>query len=161
MPHRSTAPAPARRTARVGAWLIIPIILGGGCDRVGPAGDEGPRVIELAHDTIHLEAGRRLAEVRVERTDRGDFHPARVEAAPGDYVRFTAGDGGGHAIVFPEDRLTPQASEFLARTGQLRSPPLIQQGASWVITLEDAPTGAYPFRCTTHNAAGELTVAPR
>jgi plastocyanin len=132
------------------------------CDGVVRSGsDDGPRVIELAHDTIHIEPGRRLVEVRVERTDRGDFHPARVEAAPGDYVRFTAGDGGGHAIVFPEDRLTPQAREFLERTGQLRSPPLIHQGASWVITLEDAPAGAYPFRCSTHNAAGEFVVAPR
>jgi plastocyanin len=136
-------------------------MLGGACDHVRPDVDEGPRVIELAHDTIRLEAGRRLVEVRAERTDTGDFHPPRAEAAPGDYVRFTAADGGGHAIVFAEDRLTPQARAFLERTDQLRSPPLIQEGASWVITLEDAPAGTYPFRCTTHNAAGELIVAPR
>jgi hypothetical protein len=27
-----------------------------------------------------------------------------------------------------------------------------------VITLESAPAGEYPFRCTTHNASGGLTV---
>lgn len=130
------------------------------CDRVAPADDSGPRVLELTHDTIHLDEGSRLVDVRVRRTAEGDFDPLRVQAAPGDYVRFSATDGGGHAIVFAAHRLEPAVHEFLERSGQLRSPPLIAEGASWVITLVDAPPGSYPFRCTTHNAAGVLTVTP-
>jgi hypothetical protein len=41
-----------------------------------------PRVLELTHDTIHLEAGVRLVEVRVRRSDEGEFDPLSVQAAP-------------------------------------------------------------------------------
>jgi plastocyanin len=146
-------------TACVG--LVVLVLLAASCDRVAPGSDDGPRIIELAHDTIRLEAGVRLVEVRVARGASGEFEPDPVQAGSGDYVRFTADDRGGHAIVFAGALLQPDAREFLQRTGQLRSPPLITAGASWVITLDGAPAGEYPFHCTTHDAAGTLTVAPR
>lgn len=142
--------------------MIIAASLLAACDRVAPGGgDQGPRVLELAHDTIRLEAGERLVDVRVRRDAQGDFDPAHAEANVGDYVRFTADDRGGHAIVFATAALDPAVHEFLRRTEQLRSPPLITAGASWVLTLQDAPPGEYPFHCTTHDAPGRLTVSPR
>ena len=54
---------------------------------------------------------------------------------------------------------TPEARAFLEKTGQLRSPPLVTNGASWVITLKDAPLGTYVFRCLNHHDTGQLTVA--
>jgi plastocyanin len=131
------------------------------CDDVRPSAESGPRVIELAHDTIRLEPGSMLVEVRVRRSGTGDFDPPRVQAAPGDYIRFEAADGGGHAIVFAGDLLSAAGREFMERTDQLRSPPLIREGASWILTLADAPPGTYPFHCTTHNARGELIIAER
>jgi plastocyanin len=132
------------------------------CDRVPGSGtDAGPRVIELAHDTIRLEASERLVDVQVRREATGDFEPARVHAHAGDYVRFTAKDHAGHAIVFVAEELSVEARAFLERTGQLNSPPLIPVGASWVITLEAAPAGDYPFRCATHDARGVLSVTVR
>jgi plastocyanin len=149
--------APVRHWLRTGACAFA--LAGAGCDRVGlPAGDEGPRVLELEHETIRLEAGQRLVQVQVRRDTAGDFHPDVVEASVGDYVRFTAGDGAGHAIAFVGAALAPQAREFLERTGQMRSPPLIAPDAAWVITLADAPPGDYPFHCTTHDAPGRLRV---
>jgi plastocyanin len=132
-----------------------------GCERIAPGGDDGPRVLELAHDTIRLEAGVRLVEVGVRRQQDGEFDPAAVEARVGDYVRFTAQDRAGHAIAFQGAGLNAATREFLERTGQLRGPPLITNDASWVITLEGAPAGDYPFHCTTHNVAGRLSVVAR
>jgi plastocyanin len=152
--------ASARRIARVGACLVL--IVHGACDRVArPGADAGPRVIELAHDTIRLEAGERLIDVQVRREASSDFEPAQVHAQQGDYVRFTAEDRAGHAIVFVTDGLTAEMRSFLERTGQLHSPPLIPVGASWVITLEGAPAGDYPFRCATHDGRGMLSVTVR
>jgi plastocyanin len=123
--------------------------------------DAGPRVLELAHDTILLADGVSLIDVTARREQDGDFDPATAEANTGDVVRFTAGDAGGHAIVFDGAALTEAAREYLERTGQLRSPPLIASGSAWVITLDGAPPGEYPFRCSTHNGSGRLTVAAR
>jgi plastocyanin len=150
--------APVRRSLRAGACVLAVLALAA-CDRAGlPGRDEGPRVLELEHETIRLDAGQRLVQVQVRRTAAGDFEPDIVEANVGDYVRFTAGDGAGHAIAFVGTALPPQAREFLDSTGQVRSPPLITADASWVITLEGAPPGDYPFHCTTHNAPGRLQV---
>lgn len=158
----STERAPARTSARAGAlaFTLLAVVLGASaCDRAAPGRDDGPRVIELAHDTIRLEAGVRLHDVQVRRETGGEFHPSQVEARVGDYVRFTADDGAGHAVVFVGASLDPAARAFLDQSGQLRSPPLIARGSSWVITLEGAPAGEYPFHCTTHNVNGHLRVA--
>ncbi|HEX6135944.1 MAG TPA: hypothetical protein VFZ24_18370 [Longimicrobiales bacterium] len=131
----------------------------GACDEV--PGDAGPRVLELASDTIQLEPGTELVEVTVRRSASGDFDPGRAEARTGDVVRFSAADNGGHAIVFEGAALSDSARAWLERTAQLRGPPLIESGAAWVITLAGAPPGDYPFHCTTHNRSGHLVVAPR
>lgn len=118
-------------------------------------------MLELANDTIQLQEGVSLVDISVRRGEDGDFEPAAAQAAPGDVVRFTAEDNAGHALVFESNSLAADAREFLERTGQMRGPPLIEEGSSWVVTLEGAPAGEYPFRCSTHNAAGRLSVAAR
>jgi plastocyanin len=137
------------------------LVLLAACERVLPGGDTGPRVLALTHDTIRLGAGVGLHEIVVRRERAGEFHPPHTTAREGDVIRFTAGDGGGHAIVFGEAGMEPATRDFLAATGQLRSPPLIHAGNSWVLSLDGAPAGEYRFHCTTHNAAGRLTVDPR
>lgn len=115
-------------------------------------------MLELANDTIQLAEGVTLVDVTVRRSAEGDFDPAAVEARSGDVVRFIADDNGGHAIVFENTALGADARDYLERTGQMRSPPLIASGSSWVVTLEGAPAGDYPFRCTTHGESGRLSV---
>jgi plastocyanin len=140
------------------AALLVAALVSSACDRVVPGGDAGPRVLELAHDTIRLEAGVRLVDVAVRRQQSGDFEPAHVQARQGDVVRFTAEDRAGHAIVFVAPELAPDARQFLEESGQMRSPPFITDGSAWVITLAGAPPGEYPFHCTTHDVRGRLTV---
>lgn len=150
--------APARTITRVGAILML-VAIATACDR--EPGTEGPRVVELLHDTIQLADSVRLVDVTVERTADGDFDPASIQARTDDLVRFTAKDAGGHAIMFDGGRLDDAARDFLENSGQLRSPPLITADAAWIITLAGAPPGQYPFRCTTHSAEGLLTVTAR
>ena len=148
--------APIRRALRVGAVLIL---ICTNCDRAAPAADDaGARVLELAHDTIELPAGVTLVEIGVRRSAPGEFEPPRAEARQGDVVRFTARDRASHAIVFDGTALDVAVRDYLERSAQLRSPPLITDGAAWVITLDGAPAGNYPFRCVTHNATGLLQV---
>lgn len=118
-------------------------------------------MLELANDTIRLEEGASIVDVTVQRTGEGDFDPAAATAQTGDVVRFVAGDNGSHAIVFDSRALQPDAREFLERTGQMRSPPLLSSESSWVVTLEGAPAGEYPFQCSTHGQRGRLTVSAR
>lgn len=126
-----------------------------------PGVDPGPRTLELANDTIQLEQGVTLVEVEVRRAADGDFDPGAVAAHTGDVVRFAATDNGGHAIVFESTALAADARDWLERTGQMRSPPLITSGSAWVVTLDGAPPGDYPFLCSTHSARGRLTVSAR
>lgn len=155
----SSGRAPARRHRRAGALAVLMALATGACDAV--PGTDGPRVLELANDTIQLADGVTLVDVIVRRSAEGDFDPAAAEASQGDVVRFVADDNGGHAIVFESTALGPEGRDYLERTGQMRSPPLITSGSSWVITLDGAPAGDYPFRCTTHGESGRLSVTAR
>jgi plastocyanin len=149
--------APARWTLRAGAILLVAVT---GCDRPGAA--PGPRVLELAHDTIDLPVDVTLHEVAVRRTQAGEFEPAAVAATVGDVLRFTARDNAGHAVQFDGAALAPAARDYLERTGQLRGPPLIETGAAWIITFADAPAGEYPFHCAMHpGQTGRVSVSER
>ena len=71
--------------------------------------------------------------------------PARVEVLEGDLVQFVIVDRRVHTITFRGDELSPAAKAFLHDTGQISSPPLLQRGARFVVSFEDAPAGEYPF----------------
>jgi plastocyanin len=120
-----------------------------------PEGGEPAPVLELAGDTIRLERGVRLHEFRLLTTG---IEPQRAEARRGDVVRFTAADVQGHAIRFDAQALSAEARAFLDDTDQLSGPPLLGSGAAWVITLEGAPPGEYPFLCISHETRAVLIV---
>lgn len=151
--HGSHAPA---RYQGSRAGVVVFLLLLAACERA-PLTEQKDRTLELAGDTIELPAGVDLHDVAVRTGEQyRDFEPRQVQARPGDYFRFTTRDSRTHAIVFePGD---PAVRNWLESTGQLRSPPLVTNGASWVISLEKAPLGSYPFRCLVHDDAGTLTV---
>jgi plastocyanin len=142
-------------TRCVGVFLLLSMVACGDAPLIGEKKD---RTLELSTDTIDVPNGVDLHDVKVETNPQGkDFTPAQVAAIPGDYLRFTIADSRTHAIVFEVN--APDLRAFLEKTGQLRSPPLVTNGASWVIALKDAPVGAYAFRCLMHHDTGQLTVA--
>jgi plastocyanin len=132
------------------------LLLATGCGDRAPE----PAVLELGADTITLAPGVSIIEIGIGDAE-GDFEPTTATAYVGDVLRFTARDMGSHAVVFMEQGLAPEARAFLESSGQLRGPPLLDAGTAWIVSLEGAPAGAYPFRCVTHSADGRLTVEPR
>jgi plastocyanin len=154
--HRRPAPAALRGFA--GASFFASFILLAACR---DAGRPDPRVLVLGSDTIVLPDSIALVEIRIGRRDDGGMsvEPASVDARTGDVVRIESLDNGAHAIAFDASRLTPEAVAFLETTGQLRGPPLLDEGAAWVINLEHAPPGSYRFVCATHGESGTITVA--
>ncbi len=161
---------PGRRPWRSGTVLFLLVVLGG-CDRL--AVGDGARRIELDDGAVTLPAGARVHEVSLRgaptgavvpplgpeslRVDdagatpsRPGFAPPLIQGRPGDAVRFTAADALTHAVAFDTDGLSDAAREFLGRTGQFASPPLITSGVAWVVSLDGAPAGDYPFECLAH-----------
>lgn len=150
--------APARLLCKCAGAFVFLIAMS--CENAPRIGEKQDRTLELAADTIDVPAGVELHDIKVATNRQSeDFDPVQVQAAPGDYVRFTTRDSRTHAIVF--DATAPEVKAFLESTGQLRSPPLVTNGASWVIALDKAPPGNYVFRCLMHNHSGQITVAAR
>lgn len=146
---------PGRSIGRSGVLLSALLALGG-CDLMG-----GGATIELDDGEVRLEGGADVHEVVIGGRGGGDtLEPAAVTVQPGDAVRFTVTDRRTHALAFDAAALSPAARSFLESTTQLRGPPLVNEGAAWVVSLADAPGGRYPFVCRTHGARGVVTVEP-
>jgi plastocyanin len=152
--------APGRPARGASAALLTLLALGAAACRSKGAGADPDRraVLELASDTIQLERGVALVDVLVR--SNASLHPDTARVRQGDVVRFVTGDARPHAIAFEADRLTPESVAFLERTDQLRGPPLIIEGASWVISLADAPPGIYSFVDLSQDARGAIVVSP-
>ena len=76
--------------------------------------------------------------------------PLRTEAAPGDVLHVLSADRRIQTFTFVRSALPPGGAEFLERTRQDASPPLMEAGSSWVLSLDDAPEGEYPFVVQGH-----------
>jgi plastocyanin len=87
--------------------------------------------------------------------------PPWVRAAPGDAVEFTTVDHRVHWVTFPTDSLSAPLAAFLAMTQQGESPPLHSRGSRFIVLLEGAPPGRYPFVSQGHGgvAHGAIEVA--
>jgi plastocyanin len=150
--------APGRPARGASAALLVLLALGAAACRSKGAEPQARAVLELASDTIQLERGVSLVDVLVR--SNAPLHPDTARVRQGDVVRFITGDARPHAIAFEADRLTPESVAFLERTDQLRGPPLIAEGASWVISLADAPPGIYSFVDLSQDARGAIVVSP-
>ena len=89
--------------------------------------------------------------------------PSIVRAADGDGVEFRTVDHRVHTVTFPLDSLAAEAAEFLVSTGQTLSPLLATRGSRFILNLEGAPPGRYPFITEGHggSAHGVVEVVPR
>lgn len=134
-------------------WTLLAI---GGCDALG-----GGATIQLDSATVRLDRGGDVHDIVVGGAGaRDSIAPTMVEAQVGDAVRFTADDRRTHALAFDGDRLEPAARQFLESTLQRLGPPLVDEGAAWVVSFAEAPPGRYPFVCRTHGARGVVVVEP-
>lgn len=146
-------PTPGRLKRRSGVLLGV-ALLAVACDRVEPA-----ETLRLDTTEVTLAPGVAVHAVWIGGAGAVDsIRPARVDATVDDVLRFVAADHRTHALMFRPESLSTGALEFLERTAQLRGPPLVSEGTSWVVSLEGAPPGRYPFFCRTHDAEAVIMV---
>lgn len=149
-----TDPTPGRPRGRSGVLFVLVLVMFPACDRIVPGA-----TLQLDSTEVTLGPGVEIHDVRIDGAGAEDsVNPSTVDAATGDVVRFEVGDHRTHALAFRAESLSAEAREFLERTGQLRGPPLVNEGAAWVVSLDGAPAGRYPFICRSHDATGVLVV---
>ena len=143
------------RARRPGLLFTLLLMLTACAQDSTPARD----VVRLDGGDVALPEGARRHDVRLEGVGAQDeVSPASVSATPGDAVAFIAADGMTHSIVFLSDRLDAAQVAFLEDGGQMRGPPLLTEGSSWIVTLSGAPAGEYPFACALHGGQGVVRV---
>jgi plastocyanin len=76
--------------------------------------------------------------------------PTLIQASPGDGVEFLTVDHRVHTVSFPADSLSPEVRLFLSESGQRSSPPLVSRGSRFILNLQNAPPGRYPFVSEGH-----------
>ncbi|NIP60864.1 MAG: hypothetical protein GWM92_12905 [Gemmatimonadetes bacterium] len=151
---------PPGAVARTFAPLLL--LLGVAC------GGEPERAAVDPHAALRQRLGID-ADVRIHRITLGGrgarehVVPPRLEVTSGDVVEFLTVDGRIHTVEFPVDSLSMVTAAFLRGTGQLESPPLVDRGTRFVITLRGAPPGRYLFRSrgSGQDAWGEIVVRSR
>lgn len=143
-------------TLKVCAGVFVFCAVLTACEDGVRLGKSGPRTLELEADTVQLESGVTLHDVKIISTPAGDFDPAVVTAKSGDVVRFTSADNRTHALAIqpPNDA----AQTVLAAAGQLRSPPLVANGTAWVVSLKGLPAGTYTVSCISHAGTAAINV---
>jgi plastocyanin len=152
-PYRAALARPIRGCA--GAFVFWGLSLIAACDE-SPLRREAK--LDIGSDTISLAPGVKIHDLVLRSVAGGEFEPAATQIRSGDVVRFTTRDSRTHVIEFEEAKLPAVALELFKARTQLRSPPLLVDGATWIVSFEGAPAGQYPFRCVSHGARGSVTV---
>ena len=85
------------------------------------------------------------------------FDPARVSVSPGDIIRFVAGGGAPHSVVFDSTGLSAAQIQALNqaipdRMSLLSGPLLTEEGQAFQIRVPGLPPGNYRFYCLPHRA---------
>jgi len=153
-----------RPASLTGAGLLLLLLAGplvGGCG--GPPELPPDPELEGAR-VLGLQRGARLHRVILGgRGAEEHLLPARIRAVPGDAVEFVTVDHRVHLVTFPPDSLVAPALAFLTATAQEAWLPLLSRGSRFILFLEDAPPGRYPFLSQGHggtaNGVIEVEVA--
>lgn len=115
----------------------------------------------LLRDSLGLGPDDQVWRVELgSRDNREHVEPSVVTVPPGSWVEFVTTDTRLHTILFALDSLPAPSADFLLGTGQTASPPLVEQGARFVMSFEGAPPGRYPFLVEGNGvtAAGAVVV---
>ena len=137
------------RRRRNGAVFLL-VLAGAGCEAIDPALRPDDQLIS----ELGLTERDRVYTVSLA-TDVGErAEPDSIVVQPGDYLQFVSSDWLIHEVHFDSAIMDDQARSFMVVTGQMNSPPLLQQGARFVLSFVDAPLGTYPFRLQGNRADG-------
>ncbi|MCC6928277.1 MAG: hypothetical protein IT359_04705 [Gemmatimonadaceae bacterium] len=162
-----------RHTFLTGSVLALLAACGGGEPKLGtsraapgaaaessPADSTtpGPAVTGAAASPQAPVAGS-IIEVKMIGDSKGyRFEPARIEAKPGDEVRFVVVSGGPHEVAFDLDRVPEETRMQLVANmpngANGHSPLLSVPRETWMLSLSGLKPGVYPFVSTPRLAQG-------
>jgi hypothetical protein len=137
-------------------WGCLLLALLGGCLPPPPAETDAELVEALGlppqTPVVRLDLADRAGAIGV--------FPSERTLPEGAVVQFVTRDARVYSIHFDEAALSPEGWEFLERTGQSSSPPLVDRGVRFVLSFAGAPPGIYPFRVEGQGrrAEGRLVV---
>ena len=145
------------RRRRNGAVFLL-VLVGAGCEAIDPALRPDDQLIS----ELGLTERDRVYTVSLATGVGERAEPDSIVVQPGDYLQFVSSDWLIHEVHFDSAIMDDQARSFMVVTGQMNSPPLLQQGARFVLSFEDAPLGTYPFRLrgNREDGSGVIVVAP-
>jgi plastocyanin len=120
-------------------------------------------VVGLAILAVSQAHAQRVHDIRIEANAEQEtyrFTPPLITARPGDVLRFRAGGGVPHSIVFEGAGLNEATREALngamnRRTADLSSPLLTAEGAEYRIVVPRVAPGIYHLYCLPHRAYDE------
>ncbi len=148
--HRGLIPG-FRRGALVASVLLL--LLGGG---VGCLGDPPPPTDPELAEALGLAPSTSIHTVHlVDRSGRVGVFPATLEVAGEAVVQFRTRDARVYGVRFLLAEMNSAQRDFLSEGGQGASPPLVEEGARFVVSLQGAPEGRYPFIVEGQGDPGE------
>jgi hypothetical protein len=135
-----------------GAWVVAVVLAAAapGCLREPPPPTD-PELVEA----LGLDPGTPVYRVDlVDRSGRIALFPSAHEVVPGALVQFVTRDRRVYSVHFERDGVPPGGWAFLDAAGQTASPPLVEEGARFVVSLVGAPGGTYRFRVEGQGRTG-------
>jgi len=135
--------------ARATVTTLLPLIM-------LACSDPDPELVPDAvlQATLGLDVDQRVHTIAVTTGVNERSDPDSLAVLPGDFVEFVSTDWFVHEVRFDVDALEADARDFLARTEQLASPPLLQRDARFVVSFEGAPVGRYPYVLVGNRGSG-------
>lgn len=120
-----------------------------GLGAVAGCGSEAPAELQpdpALREALGLDESDAVHVVQVRSRGVDEIaEPARLTVAEGHWVSFQGGDARGHTVRFDTLALSPAARAWIRERDQVESPPLLTPASRWVVSFEEAPSGAYPF----------------
>lgn len=140
--------------------LILPVLAAVGCTRGVPEELQPDSILRAELD---MGDGDEVHTVRITGGTSETVEPAETVVPPGAWVQFMTTDAFVHEIRFDVDGLPPAGRDFLVDSDQVASPPLLDAGARFLVSFENAPEGRYPYVAEGNGAParGVVVVQPR
>ncbi len=138
--------------------VALAILAGVGC---GIETKASPGEVEEVQADLHSEIAATAQVIQLSGgRDVEHVVPPHLEIEIGEWVQFVTLDRRVHTLSFVPDSLSPAALAYMADTGQLDGPPLLERGSRFLVDFRDAPAGRYVFSSTSHGdpVFGSVTV---
>jgi plastocyanin len=131
--------------------LAATLIAAGSCE---PPPDPDTLPDQLLQAELGLTAADRVHRVALTGGETEQADPVVVSIEPGSHVEFVTSDWLIHEVIFERDSVAGDRWEFLERTDQTASPPLIDKESRYVLSFVGAPVGRYPYRIEGNGGPG-------